>query len=158
MEEEICVPPIKLKLLWKRDLLARVHLSWGEKEDRGKSYYGKKVFLALERYLNQNPVEWDFLPLAWELISDFQNKVFNVLKNKVKFGQCISYKELAYLCGIPKGYRAIGQALKNNPWPLIIPCHRVIRSDGALGGYSCGLEFKRFLLKLEGACSNSGKF
>ncbi len=150
LEEEICVPPIKLKLLWKKNLLTKVHLSWGKEERLGKSHYGKKIFSVLKSYLNREPVGWDFLPLAWELTSDFQNKVFNVLKNKVGFGEHITYKKLAYLCNVPKGYRAVGQALKNNPWPLIIPCHRVIRSDATLGGFSCGLEFKRFLLKLEG--------
>ncbi len=73
----------------------------------------------------------------------------------VPFGQTISYGRLAREIGLPGASRAVGGALGDNPWPLLIPCHRVIRSDGSLGGFSSGLEWKRYLLGWErGAVKN----
>jgi methylated-DNA-[protein]-cysteine S-methyltransferase len=80
----------------------------------------------------------------------FQRRVWQELQ-RIPRGQAISYKELAERVGKPKASRAVGQANGRNPIPLIIPCHRVIAADGGLGGYSSGLERKRWLLKHEGA-------
>ena len=63
----------------------------------------------------------------------------------------LSYAEVAADAGSPRGFRAAGNALGANPIPIVVPCHRVLRSGGALGGYGGGLERKRFLLQLEGA-------
>jgi methylated-DNA-[protein]-cysteine S-methyltransferase len=82
----------------------------------------------------------------------FQLKVWQELR-KIPRGSAISYRELARRAGSPKGFRAVGQANAANPIPLIIPCHRVIAADGTLGGYSSGLERKRWLLRHEGAMS-----
>jgi len=68
---------------------------------------------------------------------------------KIPLGQTRSYKWVAQAIGKPKAVRAVGQALKNNPFPLIIPCHRVIKEDGALGGYAGGKNTKKTLLSLE---------
>ncbi|MFA6130471.1 MAG: MGMT family protein [Candidatus Omnitrophota bacterium] len=67
----------------------------------------------------------------------------------IPFGQVRSYKWVAQKAGSPGACRAVGQALKRNPYPLIIPCHRVIRSDREIGGYVFGLKQKKFLLGLE---------
>jgi methylated-DNA-[protein]-cysteine S-methyltransferase len=80
----------------------------------------------------------------------FQRRVWQELQ-KIPRGQAISYKDLAARVGNPKASRAVGQANGRNPIPLIIPCHRVIAADGSLGGYSSGLDRKRWLLKHEGA-------
>ncbi|MFA4903962.1 MAG: methylated-DNA--[protein]-cysteine S-methyltransferase [Desulfobaccales bacterium] len=80
----------------------------------------------------------------------FQRRVWQELR-RIPRGQAISYKELAQRVGKPKASRAVGQANAQNPIALIIPCHRVIAADGTLGGYSSGLERKRWLLKHEGA-------
>jgi methylated-DNA-[protein]-cysteine S-methyltransferase len=80
----------------------------------------------------------------------FQRRVWQELQ-RIPRGQAISYKELAERVGKPKACRAVGQANGRNPIPLIIPCHRVIAADGSLGGYSSGLERKRWLLRHEGA-------
>jgi len=69
--------------------------------------------------------------------------------SKIPFGQTASYKEIAKKCGNPKAMRAVGSANANNPIPLVIPCHRVLKHDGGLGGFGGGLEIKRFLLTLE---------
>ncbi len=80
----------------------------------------------------------------------FQRRVWQELR-RIPRGQAISYKELAQRVGKPKASRAVGQANGRNPIALIIPCHRVIAADGGLGGYSSGLDRKRWLLRHEGA-------
>jgi methylated-DNA-[protein]-cysteine S-methyltransferase len=93
----------------------------------------------------------DFTDLLLDpLGTPFQRRVWEELR-RIPQGQTISYKELAERVGKPKASRAVGQANGRNPIPLIIPCHRVIAADGTLGGYSSGLDRKRWLLRHEGA-------
>lgn len=80
--------------------------------------------------------------------SSFQQKVMHVL-NEIPFGKTMSYRQLAILCGTPLGARAIGNACGRNPFPLLVPCHRVIQSNGTLGGFAFDLEIKRRLLAFE---------
>ena len=81
-------------------------------------------------------------------MTPFAIKVYKAVLT-IPIGEVRSYKWVAEKCGTPKAVRAVGQALKKNPWPLIIPCHRVIESGGRLGGYSRGLRRKKLLLELE---------
>lgn len=81
--------------------------------------------------------------------SAFQMQVWAELQ-KIPYGQTISYRELAAKIGDIRKTRAVGGANGRNPLPIIIPCHRVISSNGSLGGYSGGLDTKRYLLQLEG--------
>ena len=67
----------------------------------------------------------------------------------IPLGEVRTYKWVAARAGSPKAARAVGQALKRNPYPLIIPCHRVVASGGKIGGYSGGIKTKRMLLDLE---------
>lgn len=87
-----------------------------------------------------------------EQVTPFQRKVYEALL-KIPKGQVRTYAQVARMIGKPKAARAVGQALKRNRWAPAIPCHRVIASDGALGGYSAsgGLTTKRQLLRREGA-------
>jgi len=78
----------------------------------------------------------------------FAKKVYKVVLT-IPLGEVRTYKWVAKKIGHPKAYRAVGQALKSNPYPLIIPCHRVIASSGRLGGYAWGGKNKRMLLDLE---------
>ena len=82
--------------------------------------------------------------------TDFQIKVWNEL-NKIPSGETRTYKEIAKRLGKPKAARAVANACGKNPYPITIPCHRVIRSDGGLGGYSgeWGMEKKKQLLENE---------
>jgi len=82
--------------------------------------------------------------------SDFQQSVWQMLL-QLKSGQTVTYSELAALVGRPKATRAVASACGANPVALLVPCHRVVRKDGGLGGYRWGLEMKRYLLKKEGA-------
>jgi methylated-DNA-[protein]-cysteine S-methyltransferase len=90
------------------------------------------------------------LPLDWSLIGPFGRKVLRVT-SAIPYGGVLSYAEVAAEAGSPRGSRAAGNALGSNPIPIVIPCHRVLRSGGALGGYGGGVERKRWLLDLEGA-------
>ncbi|MEJ5330966.1 MAG: methylated-DNA--[protein]-cysteine S-methyltransferase [Desulfobaccales bacterium] len=92
----------------------------------------------------------DFSSLPLDLAgTPFQHQVWQELQ-KIPPGQTLSYGELARRLGKPTAARAVGQALKANPLPLIIPCHRVIAADGSIGGFSAGLTRKRWLLAHEG--------
>ena len=78
----------------------------------------------------------------------FQKKVWKQLM-KIPYGETRSYREIAEAIGRPRAYRAVGSACKQNPYPVTIPCHRVISSDGSLGGFSKGLKMKKLLLSKE---------
>jgi len=88
------------------------------------------------------------LPLA-PRGTPFRHKVWSTLRS-IGPGETWSYADLARAVGVPGGSRAVGQANGNNPIAIIIPCHRVVAADGGLGGYSGGLERKRWLLAHEG--------
>ncbi|MBI3087864.1 MAG: MGMT family protein [Candidatus Omnitrophica bacterium] len=83
-------------------------------------------------------------------VSPFQRRVFAVVK-RIPKGEVRSYQWVARRLGNPQLARAVGQALRRNPWPIRVPCHRVVRADGSLGGYAWGAAKKRRLLKREGA-------
>ena len=82
------------------------------------------------------------------LSSGFRREVLRQLPH-IPYGSSASYQEVAEQVGSPRAARAVGSACATNPVPIVIPCHRVLRSDGTLGGYSGGLDVKRYLLALE---------
>jgi O-6-methylguanine DNA methyltransferase len=90
------------------------------------------------------------VPLVFDSVADFSRSVLAACR-KVRFGQVITYRELAKRSGRPAASRAVGGALARNPLPLLIPCHRIIRTDGKLGGFSApgGIELKQRMLDLE---------
>lgn len=80
--------------------------------------------------------------------TDFEKKVWNVLKS-IPSGETRTYKWVAEKIGNPSAVRAVGRALSKNPIPIVVPCHRVIESDGSIGGFSSGVDTKRRLLDME---------
>jgi methylated-DNA-[protein]-cysteine S-methyltransferase len=84
-----------------------------------------------------------------DMCSPFQRLVL-LAEHRIPRGWVSTYGRIAKSLGIPRGARAVGRALSGNPFPIIIPCHRAIRSDGCPGGFQGGLEMKRALLELEG--------
>lgn len=80
--------------------------------------------------------------------TDFEKAVWHALR-EVPYGETRTYKWLAQQVGRPKATRAVGQALSKNPIPIVLPCHRIIESDGSIGGYSSGVDVKRRLLEME---------
>ncbi len=91
------------------------------------------------------------LPLDWQLSAGFRRTVLQHLARDVSYGHTASYAGLARLAGSPRAVRAVGTACATNPLPVVVPCHRVVRSDGRIGGYLGGPEAKRLLLTLETA-------
>ncbi|HEV7585736.1 MAG TPA: methylated-DNA--[protein]-cysteine S-methyltransferase, partial [Solirubrobacteraceae bacterium] len=91
------------------------------------------------------------LAVDWSLVGGpFGREVLRVT-SEIPYGGVLSYLEVATDAGSPRGSRAAGNALGSNPVPIVVPCHRVLRSGGDLGGYGGGLDRKRWLLELEGA-------
>jgi len=102
----------------------------------------------LEEYFEGARRSFD-VPIDWRLSTGFVRKVLRRTA-RIPFGETRSYGEVAASAGSPRAFRAAGSALGSNPIPIVVPCHRVLRSGGALGGYGGGLELKRRLLELEG--------
>lgn len=101
-------------------------------------------------YLNGQPVTFSF-QVDWQRFPPFQGKILQ-LTAQIPYGKVLTYGGIAALAGSPKASRAAGSALAHNPLPILIPCHRVVGSDGSLHGYSApgGLAAKARLLELEG--------
>lgn len=89
------------------------------------------------------------LPLDWQLSGGFRRKVLRAIA-RIPYGETRSYTEMATSAGNARAVRAAGTACGSNPIPLVVPCHRVLRASGALGGYGGGLPMKEGLLELEG--------
>jgi methylated-DNA-[protein]-cysteine S-methyltransferase len=90
------------------------------------------------------------VPLDWRLSAGFRGLVLHHLP-EITYGHTASYAAVATLAGSPKAFRAVGTACATNPLPVIVPCHRVVRSDGSIGDYVGGVDAKRALLTLEAA-------
>ncbi len=89
-------------------------------------------------------------PLDWRLVGPYARKVLRATA-AIPFGKVSTYREVARKAGNPAASRAAGNALGSNPIPVVVPCHRVLRTNGSLGGYGGGLDVKERLLRLEGA-------
>ena len=103
----------------------------------------------LDAYFAGNRRSFD-LPLDWRLVRGFAVGVLHQTA-RIPFGAVRSYGQVAAQAGSPRAARATGNALGSNPIAIVVPCHRVLHADGGLGGYSGGLDRKRFLLALEGS-------
>ncbi|MCC8334505.1 methylated-DNA--[protein]-cysteine S-methyltransferase [Streptomyces sp. R1] len=90
------------------------------------------------------------LPLDWSLISGFNRQVLRELASGVPYGSVVGYGDLAGRVGQPGAAQAVGLAMGANPLPVVVPCHRVVESDGGIGGFGGGVDTKRRLLALEG--------
>ena len=98
----------------------------------------------LRRFIDGEPVDFpDSLDMSGT--TSFRQKVWQSTR-RIPYGEVKSYLWVARQIGSPKGARAVGQALGENPYPIVVPCHRVSQSDGGLGGFGGGLKLKRFLL------------
>jgi methylated-DNA-[protein]-cysteine S-methyltransferase len=105
----------------------------------------------LEDYFRGARLEFE-LPIDWEGMPPFQQEVLRLV-NAIPYGRTTSYSDVARQLGKPGAMRAVGRANATNPIPIVIPCHRVLGSDGKLHGYGApgGLETKAWLLRLEGS-------
>jgi methylated-DNA-[protein]-cysteine S-methyltransferase len=102
----------------------------------------------LDLYFAGELTDFD-LPLDWQLSKDFRRRVLRQIA-RIPYGQTRTYTQMAKGAGNERAVRAAGSACGSNPIPLVVPCHRVLRTSGALGGYGGGLPMKEGLLQLEG--------
>ena len=102
----------------------------------------------LDEYFEGRRRDFD-LPLDWALTRGFFRRILRATA-RIPFGRLSTYRDVAAAAGNDRAVRAAGNALGSNPIPIVVPCHRVVRTGGGLGGYTGGLDRKRFLLRLEG--------
>jgi methylated-DNA-[protein]-cysteine S-methyltransferase len=102
----------------------------------------------LDEYFEGRREDFD-IPIDWSYLAGFTREVLRATA-AIPFGDVSTYAGVAAAAGSPRATRAAGNALGANPMPVIVPCHRVLRTGGQLGGYTGGLERKEFLLRLEG--------
>ena len=107
-----------------------------------------QVRRELDHYFEGKLTEFD-LPLDWRLSRDFRRRVLRAI-DRIPYGQTRTYTQMATSAGNERAVRAAGSACGSNPIPVVVPCHRVLRTSGALGGYGGGLPMKEALLRLEG--------
>lgn len=107
-----------------------------------------QVRRELDLYFEGRLTEFD-LPLDWRLSRDFRRRVLRAI-DRIPYGQTRTYTQMATSAGNERAVRAAGSACGSNPIPVVVPCHRVLRTSGALGGYGGGLPMKEALLRLEG--------
>ncbi|MEW5700991.1 MAG: methylated-DNA--[protein]-cysteine S-methyltransferase [Candidatus Zixiibacteriota bacterium] len=108
-----------------------------------------KIGRAFKEYFAGRRQRFD-LPIDWSRVDGFSRKALQACA-RIPYGKTVSYGELAERAGSPGGARAAGQAMSRNPFPIVVPCHRVVRSDGSIGGFSGQVHHKIALLELEGA-------
>ncbi len=115
---------------------------------------GDSLFLrsvnAVVSYLKGENCSLASIPVELKGVTEFTREVLFYVRNNLKCGEVATYGQVARGIGKPGAARAVGQALKRNPIPILIPCHRVVSAHG-LGGFSSGIDWKRFLLRIEGA-------
>lgn len=102
----------------------------------------------LDEYFDGTRKRFD-IPIDWTLVGEWGRKILDACA-RIPFGEVRTYGDMATAAGSPKAARAAGTALGHNPVPVVVPCHRVLRAGGALGGYTGGLHVKEHLLRLEG--------
>ena len=107
----------------------------------------------IEAFLTGDDISFSLEIARLDICSEFQNKVLRA-EHGIPRGNVSTYQRIAKHVGNPSGARAVGTALANNPFPILIPCHRAIRSDRTLGGYQGGLKMKQRLLEMEGIFLN----
>ncbi len=127
--------------------VAGLERTWGVRPVRDEARLAEAA-RQIREYLAGQRTAFD-LPLDLRRLTPFQRQVLEATQ-QIPYGQTVSYKELARRIGRSRAVRAVGRAEATNPIPIVIPCHRVVGSDGSLTGYGGGIALKRALLRLEG--------
>ena len=152
----------KIKLIWKKSdhpKIQRIFLPNSIKETVFIERYGEAEFIShpaveticadIIRFLNGEDIKFNLQAIDLGICDEFQRSVL-LAEYHIPRGWISTYGRIAKTLDKPKGARAVGWALSNNPFPIIIPCHRAILSNGGLGGFQGGVEMKMDLLKKEG--------
>jgi methylated-DNA-[protein]-cysteine S-methyltransferase len=157
--ETVSAPPLSLRLHWRGGRIVRLDLRRAETGELAAdaSPEARAVHAALARLAKGQAPDFPPLPLDWDSLPAFTRCVLETLYAQVPAGQTVTYGELAALSGQGGKARAVGQVMAKNPWPLIVPCHRVLGAGGGLTGYTNphGLDLKALLLRLEGVPSKA---
>ena len=111
---------------------------------------------GVSRFLGGRDVRFSLEAVALDACTGFQKRVL-MAEYGIPRGYVSTYDRIARYVGCPGGARAVGGALASNPFPIVIPCHRAVRSDGGLGGYQGGVDMKRRLLQMEGIVFIGGR-
>lgn len=145
-EKGVC--KVSLPRQTKREFFRWLQDNFDESDVIDNKSRNRDVMDQLSRYFNGRLAKFT---CSVDLMgTPFQVRVWKELL-RIPYGTTISYKQLAKRLGTSRGYQAVGRANASNPVPIIVPCHRVIGTDGSLVGYASGIKTKEFLLKLEGA-------
>lgn len=148
-------------LVWREQgggLVKRIFLPSGEGEIHDEAFPGVKrgtngaidsLRRDMERFLSGRPVTLDVGLCDLDRCNPFQRRVL-LAEHRIPRGWVSTYGRIADHIGAPRAARAVGTALARNPFPIVVPCHRAVRANGALGGFRGGLEMKRRLLEGEG--------
>ena len=132
----------------KREFIRWLNENFEDSDVVDNKSRNRDVIDQLNRYFNGRLAKFT---CSLDVIgTPFQMRVWKEL-TKIPYGTTISYKQLAKRIGTSRGFQAVGRANAANPLPIIVPCHRVLGTDGSLVGYASGIKTKEFLLKLEGA-------
>ncbi|MFW9874115.1 MAG: methylated-DNA--[protein]-cysteine S-methyltransferase [Candidatus Thorarchaeota archaeon] len=151
-------------IIWKETgsklLIQRIFLSDPEQKSEVKALESfKQIKLGsfsqinslgekIQRFLKGEKVKFDLELLDFDNCFEIQKRVL-LVEYEIPRGWVSTYKRIADKIGLPKGARVVGNALARNPFPIVIPCHRAIKSNGELGGFQGGLKMKRALLEME---------
>jgi len=149
------VQRIYLPGLSREDLLERIRREFPESEEGAGFLEGPRKELV--EYFEGRREQFE-MPLDLSRATPFQKRAYGIMSG-IPFGEIRTYRWLAHQVGNPRALRAVGNANARNRWPVVIPCHRIVGSDGRLTGFSApgGLDLKAHLLKLEGIPTTRGK-
>ncbi len=137
--------------IWRENILIRIELTANSvPPTQPRSLLGAKLEWIVQNYDKLEADTWPDLPLNTDALTPFSRNVLLTLRREVPRGTWTTYGRLAAACGSSHGARAIGGVMARNPWPLYLPCHRVLAANMGLGGFGPGLPLKRILLELEG--------
>lgn len=141
----------------RQDLVRRLALSYPRALESSAEWPAREAARRLARYFAGEPVSFADLPLDLGCFSTFQQEVYRAVA-AIPSGTVLTYAAVAAAVGRPRAARGIGSAMGRNPLPVIIPCHRVVGSSGAMTGYSApgGVVSKQWLLRMEGISLTEG--
>jgi O-6-methylguanine DNA methyltransferase len=135
----------------RQQLRQHIRKACGDDSGVNHSFAMEMIIQKVRRYCSGEKVSLSTVPMDWSSLTEFQQKVL-LAAAQIPYGSIETYGGLARMIGYPLSARAVGNALGKNPFPLFIPCHRVVKGDGSIGGFSgiAGIPLKKKLLRLEG--------
>ena len=143
--ETIKSPIGQLVIKADEEAIISIEISDANENNRGNEITSEAV-RQLKQYFKGVRKSFD-LPLKFNT-TEFRKRVYEALLN-VPYGSTVSYRDLTFMAGNRRGFQATGQGMHFNPIMIVVPCHRVINSDGSIGGYGSHLDIKKYLLNME---------